>query len=182
MTKAKKTTKTTKKTKNKSKYLQLCEAYQLGIDECDAYRKECREFVHDMKNHIMEGLGCLETKVFMFPPSTDFVFNSQTLHGDAFDTEFGENGMAAIGFAINVNSDLLEERFFTFIIMFKKVAGEIIFNVDDNKEFKNTPEDICDFCEYLFEIAHKNLSNRLKNFLQSPDAENKPIGFRLNQD
>jgi hypothetical protein len=169
------------KTKKTTKYNSLCEAYQFGIEECDLYRKECREFVHDMKNHIMESLNCPETKIFMFSPSGNFVFNSQTLQGDALDTEFGENGMAAIGFAINVNGEHLEERFFTFILMFKKVDGEFVFNVDDNKDFKNEHEDICKFCDYLYEIAHKNLTNRLKNFLQSPDAENKPIGFRLNQ-
>jgi hypothetical protein len=170
------------KTKKTTKYQALCEAYQIGIDQCDLYRKECQEFVHDMKNHIMEGLSCRETKIFMFSPSGNFTFNSQTLQGDALDTEFSENGMAGIGFAINVNGDQLEERFFTFILMFKKVDDDFIFNVDDNRDFKNNPEDLSKFCDYLYEIAHKNLSNRLQNFLQSPNAENKPIGFRVGSD
>ncbi|MDD3378157.1 MAG: hypothetical protein PHF08_11990, partial [Candidatus Riflebacteria bacterium] len=99
--------------------------------------------------------------------------------GDALDTEFGENGTAAIGFAINVNGNDLEERFFSFILIFKKVDNKISFNIDDEKDFYNTPDGIINFCEYLFEVAHKSLSNRLKNFLQSPSALNKPIGFRL---
>lgn len=167
------------KTTKTNKYKQLCDAYKKGIKECDAYTKECREFVHDIKNYIMESLYCPETKIFMFPPSSGFVFNTQTLRGDALDTEFGENGTAAIGFAINVNGNDLEERFFTFILIFKKVDNKISFNIDDEKDFYNTPDGIIDFCEYLFEVAHKSLSNRLKNFLQSPHTLNKPIGFRL---
>ena len=71
---------------------------------------------------------------------------------------------------------------FTFLIVFKKTGSKITFNVDDNKDFKNTPEGIKDFCDYLFKEAEKNLLQRLKNFLQSPEDASKPIGFRMASD
>ena len=163
----------------RSKYKQLCEAYGLGVEECNQYRSECREFVHDLRNSLIESLTCPETKVFMFSPSTGFVFNSQSLPGDALDTEFGENGTAAIGFAINVNNDDLEEKFFNFLVVFKKAGSKIIFNLDDDNEFVNSNEGINEFCDYLFEVARKNLLGRLNNFLQSPLTVNNPIGFKL---
>lgn len=174
-----KVTKGTKVTKG-NKYKTLCEAYKKGVEECDSYRKECREFVHDIKNSIMESLNCPETKVFMFSPSSGFVFNNQTLQGDCFDTEFGENGTAAIGFAINVNGDDLEEKFFNFILIFKKIDSQISLNIDDERDFYDTPEGIENFCNYLFEMAQNSLENRLKKFLQSPNTSDKPIGFRMN--
>ena len=168
-----------KSPKETSKYKQLCEAYDIGIKECNDYCTECRDFVQDLKNSILEYLGCRETKLFMFPPSAGFVYNNQTLQGDALDTEFGENGQAAIGFALNVNGEGLEEKFVTFIIVFTKAGEKISFSVDDEKEFVNTNDGINNFCEYLFEVARKNLKNRLQNFLKSPDSANKPIGFKL---
>ena len=55
----------------------------------------------------------------------------------------------------------------------------ITFNVDDNKDFKNTHEGVNEFCDYLFKEAEKNLLGRLKSFLQSPEDATKPIGFRM---
>ena len=147
--------------RRENRYKKLCEAFDIGIKECRDYQQECRDFVHELKNSIIESLGCPETKVFMFPPSTGFIPEGGHLHGDEFDTEFGENGTAAIGFAINVN------------------GKSITFNVDDNKDFKNTPEGVKDFCDYLFKEAEKNLLGRLKNFLLSPEDASKPIGFRM---
>lgn len=161
-----------------SLYKKLCEAYDLGIKDCQAYQKECRDFVHELRHCIIESLGCPETKIFMFPPSVGFVPEGSRDHGDEFDTEFGENGTAAIGFAINVNDRDIQEKFFTFLIVFKKSDSKITFNVDDNKDFKNTPEGIKEFCDYLYKEAEKNLLGRLKNFLQSPEETSKPIGFR----
>ena len=165
--------------RKENRYKKLCDAYDLGIKECNEYQKECRDFVHELKNSIVESLGCPETKVFLFPPSTGFMKEGGHLRGDEFDTEFGENGTAAVGFAINVNGKSLEEKFFTFLIVFKKSGSIITFNVDDNKDFKNTPEGVSEFCDYLYKEAEKNLLGRLKNFLQSPDETSKPIGFRL---
>lgn len=162
-----------------NRYKILCEAYDRGVAECDQYRHECYEFVHDLRNSVIESLNCVETKVFMFSPSTGFAYKSQMIQGDAHDTEFGENGTAAIGFAINVNGDDLEEKFFTFMVIFKKAGSKIRFNIDDDKEFVNSNEGINEFCDYLFEIAQKNLLGRLTNFLQSPGEENTPIGFRM---
>ena len=162
-----------------NRYKQLCEAYDRGVEECNQYRRECHEFVTELRSCIVESLNCPDTKIFMFPPSNGFVFNSQSLQGDALDTEFGENGSAAIGFAINVNGNDLEEKFFTFVLIFKKTGSKIIFSIDDDKEFVNDNEGINGFCHYLFEVARKNLLGRLDNFLQSPLDENKPIGFKL---
>ena len=162
----------------KNLYKKLCEAYDMGVAECSQYQQECREFVQELRTAIIENVHCPETKLFMFPPSTGFVYNSQSLQGDALDTEFGENGTAAIGFAINVNDGDLEEKFFTFMIIFKKAGSKIVFSVDDDKEFVNTNEGINDFCDYLFEVAQKNLLGRLDNFLKSPEKMNAPIGFR----
>lgn len=163
----------------RNRYKQLCEAYDSGVEECNQYRRECYEFVQDLRNAISESLNCAETKIFMFPPSTDFVFNGHSLQGDAHDTEFGENGSAAIGFAINVNDGDLEEKFFNFVVIFKKAGSKIVFSIDEEKEFANSNEGINDFCDYLFEVARKNLLGRLQNFLQSPLDQNTPIGFKL---
>ncbi len=162
----------------RNRYKQLCEAYDRGVTECSQYQQECREFVQEIRTAIIESLNCPETKVFMFPPSSGFVYNSQSLQGDALDTEFGENGTAAIGFAINVNDNDLQEKFFTFMIVFKKTGSKILFSVDDEREFVNNNEGINDFCEYLFEVARRNLLGRLDNFLQSPKDMNTPIGFK----
>ena len=162
----------------KNRYKQLCEAYDRGVTECSQYQQECREFVHDIRSAIAESLNCPETKVFMFPPSSGFVYNSQSLQGDALDTEFGENGTAAIGFAINVNDAALQEKIFTFMIVFKKTGSKIIFSVDDDREFVNNNEGINDFCDYLFEVARRNLLGRLDNFLQSPKNMSATIGFK----
>ena len=163
----------------RNRYKMLCEAYDRGVAECDQYRLECREFVHELRNSIVESLNCAETKVFMFSPSTGFSYNNQTIQGDALDTEFGENGTAAIGFAINVNGDDLEEKFFTFLVIFKKAGSKIRFNIDEEKEFVNSNDGVTDFCDYLFEVAQGNLLRRLSNFLQSPGEENTPIGFKV---
>ncbi len=162
----------------RNRYRQLCEAYDRGVAECSQYQQECREFVQEIRSAIIESLNCPETKVFMFSPSSGFVYNSQSLQGDALDTEFGENGTAAIGFAINVNDNHLQEKFFTFLVIFKKTGSKILFSVDDEKEFVNSNDGINDFCEYLFEMARKSLLGRLDNFLQSPRDMNTPIGFR----
>lgn len=163
----------------KNRYKQLCAAYDKGVEECNEYRRECREFVADLRNSIIESIGCPETKVFMFTPSTGFEYKGHMIQGDAFDTEFGENGTAGIGFAINVNDDDPDDKFFTFIVIFKKSGNEIHFNIDEEKEFASTLDGINDFCDYLFEVAQKNLAGRLANFLQSPLNENKPIGFKV---
>lgn len=165
----------------KNRYKLLCEAYDKGVLECNEYRKDCYEFVNDLRNSIIESLNCPETKVYLFSPSTGFDFKSQQIKGDAFDTEFGENGTAGIGFAINVNDEALEERFFNFIVVFKKNGNKITFNIDDEKEFDNSQDSNNDFCDYLYKVAHKNLSGRLANFLQSPFSENKPIGFKIEE-
>ncbi|GAB1353958.1 MAG TPA: hypothetical protein PLK28_07325 [Candidatus Rifleibacterium sp.] len=162
----------------KNRYKQLCEAYDRGVAECSQYQKECREFVQEIRTAILEYLNCPDPKLFMFTPSSGFVYNNQSLQGDALDTEFGENGTAAIGFAINVNDDDLQEKFFTFLLIFRKTGSKIIFNIDDDREFVNSNEGINEFCDYLFEIAQKNLLGRLDNFLQSPEKMNAPIGFR----
>lgn len=164
--------------RRENRYKKLCEAYDKGVKECLEYQNECRDFVHELKNSIVESLGCQETKIYMFQPSVGFVPSHGHDHGDEFDTEFGENGTAAIGFAINVNGKSLEEKYFTFLIVFKKTGSKITFNVDDNKDFKNTPEGVKEFCDYLFKEAEKNLLGRLKNFLTSPEDASKPIGFR----
>jgi hypothetical protein len=166
----------------KNRYKTLCEAYDKGVSACNEYRRECYEFVNDLRSAVIESLNCPETKVYMFPPSTGFDFKSQQLKGDAFDTEFGENGTAGIGFAINVNNEALEEKFFHFIIVFKKNGNQITFNIDDEKEFVNSHDGINDFCDYLFEVAQKNLANRLAEFLQSPMNTNKPIGFKIEEE
>lgn len=165
----------------KNRYKQLCAAYEKGVLECNEYRRDCYEFVNELRNSIIESLNCPETKVYLFPPSTGFDFKSQQIKGDAFDTEFGENGTAGIGFAINVNDEDLDEKFFNFIIVFKKNGHKITFNIDDEKEFENSLDGINDFCDYLFTVAHKNLAGRLANFLQSPFSENKPIGFKIEE-
>lgn len=165
-----------------SRYKRLCEAFDQGIKDCQNYQNECRDFVHELKNSVVESLGCSETKVYMFPPSAGFVPEGGHLHGDEFDTEFGENGTAAIGFAINVNGKSLEEKFFSFIVVFKKTGKIITFNIDENEDFKNTPDGVKDFCDYLFKEAEKNLLGRLKNFLHSPEDASKPIGFRASGD
>ncbi|MDD3148555.1 MAG: hypothetical protein PHD82_14775 [Candidatus Riflebacteria bacterium] len=162
----------------RNRYKQLCEAYDRGVTECSQYQNECREFVQEIRSAIIESLNCPEPKVFMFSPSSGFVYNSQSIQGDAFDTEFGENGTAAIGFAINVNDDDLQEKFFTFLVIFKKTGSKILFSVDEDKEFVNSNDGINDFCDYLFEMARKSLLGRLDNFLQSPKEMNAPIGFR----
>ena len=164
----------------KTKYKQLCEAYQKGVEECDQYRKACREFVVDLRGTLLETFQCPETKIFMFPPTHGFVFKSSRIQGDAYDTEFADNGVALIGFAINANLDSHDDKFFTFIVTFKKTQEKITCQIlDDDKEFSNADDGLVDFCEHIFKLAHKNLSERLKVFLQSPDEESAPIGFRV---
>lgn len=159
-----------------NRYKLLCEAYDRGVEECNQYRKECREFVHELRNSIIESLSCLETKLFMYQPSTGFLYKPQMLQGDALDTEFGDNGTAAIGFAINFNNEGLEEKIFTFMVIFKKTGSKIRFNIDDENEFVNTDEGINDFCNYFFKTSEEDLTNRLSSFLRSP---NTPIGFKV---
>ncbi len=165
----------------KSNYAKLCDAYDDGVEACNEYRKECRDFVQELRTAIVESLGCPEGKVFMFQPSKGFVFKSRVIRGDAFDTEFADNGRAVIGFAINVNNLDLQDKFFTFIVIFKKVSDKIQFHIadDEDKKFYNTTEGINDFCHHLYKVAFKNLSERLKIFLQSPYEESAPIGFQV---
>ena len=164
--------------RRENRYNKLCEAYDRGIKDCQDYQKEWRDLVHELKNSIVESLNCSETKVFMFQPSLGFVLEGNRDHGDEFDTEFGENGTAAIGFAINANGPSLKEKFFTLLVVFKKSDSNITFNIDDKKDFKNTQDGVKEFCDYLYKEAEKNLLNRLQNFLHSPDDTSKPIGFR----
>ena len=165
----------------KNKYKALCQAYKTGVEECNNYRKECREFAQELRSSLIETLNCRETKVFMFQPTQGFIFKSSRLQGDAFDTEFADNGVALIGFAINVNGDDPEDKFFTFIVTFTKEKEHFIFKIlDDEKEFDSKEDDVTDFCEHIFEVAQKNLSERLKIFLKSPTEESAPIGFKVN--
>lgn len=167
----------------KSFYRELCEAYDRGIAECDSYRKECRDFVQDVRNALVEYLQCPDTKVYLYPPSRGFIFRSHILQGDALDTEFADNGVALIGFALNVNHDNLDDKFFTFIVAFKKVGKDFHFSlIDDEKEFSTENDGIVDFCEYLYKISLKSLNDRLAIFLESPMEESAPIGFKVQRE
>lgn len=167
----------------KSHYRELCEAYDRGVAECDDYRKECREFVQELRTALIDYLQCPDTKVYLFPPSRGFIFRSHILQGDALDTEFAENGVALIGFAINVNDDDLEDKFFTLIIGFKKVGNDFRFSIlEDEKEFSSANDGIIDFCEYIFKISLKSLNERLAIFLESPLEESAPIGFKVQRE
>ena len=164
----------------KNRYKELCEAYDHGVKECDNYRKECREFVQELKSALLDYLQCPETKLFMFQPTNGFMFKSHVMQGDAFDTEFGEGGTALIGFAMNVNQDEHEDKFFTFIIVFKKYEKEFHFRmIEDDEEFTTEDDGIVDFCEHIFKISQKSLSERLAIFLESPEEETAPIGFKV---
>lgn len=166
----------------KTKYKELCDAYDTGVDACNNYRKECREFVQDLRTSIIETLSCPDTKIFMFQPSKGFIFKSHVIQGDAFDTEFGDNGTAIIGFALNVNNDL-QDKFFTFLVIFKKIEDKFHFSIiDDDEEFVSTSDGFIKFGEHMFQIAFKNLSERLAIFLESPDEKSAPIGFRVQRE
>jgi len=167
----------------KNHYKELCDAYDRGVKECDKYRHDCREFVHELKSAIIEFLQCPDTKLYLFPPSRGFVFRSHTLQGDALDTEFVENGQALIGFALNVNDKDIEDKFFTFIITFKKIGKDFHFGIiEDENEFTTENDGIMDFCEYVFNISIKNLNERLAIFLESPLEESAPIGFKVQRE
>jgi hypothetical protein len=166
----------------KNRYKELCTAYDNGVESCDQYRRECREFVQDLRSAIIEYLQCPDTKVFLFQPTRGFVFKSHVLQGDAFDTEFAENGTALIGFAINANDKELEDKFFTFIVLFKKKGEDFYFSLLDDAEDYTTKDDgIIDFCEHVFNVSVKSLNERLSFFLQSPEEEVAPIGFKIQQ-
>lgn len=163
----------------KNKYKELCAAYDVGVEACDNYRRECREFVQELRASIIETLGCLETKIFMFQASKGFVFRSHVIQGDALDTEFGDGGTAIIGFSINVNQDL-HDKFFTFLVIFKKIDNDFHFQIiDDEEEFVNSSDGFSNFGKRLFYVAYKNLSERLQIFLKSPDEVSAPIGFKV---
>ncbi len=167
----------------KSHYKELCEAYDRGVESCDRYRRECREFVQDLKSALVEYLQCPDTKIYMFPPSRGFIFRSHILQGDALDTEFADNGLALIGFALNVNHDDLEDKFFTLIVTFKKIGKEFHFGlIEDEKEFTTESDGVIDFCEYLFKLSLKSLNDRLAIFLESPMEESAPIGFKVTRE
>lgn len=167
----------------KNHYRELCEAYDRGVTECDTYRKECRDFVQELRTAIIEYLQCPDTKLYLFPPSRGFVFRSHILQGDALDTEFADNGVALIGFALNVNDDELDDKFFTFIVGFKKIGPDFHFSLlDDEKEFSSENDGIIDFCQYLFKISLKSLNDRLAIFLESPLEESAPIGFKVQRE
>jgi hypothetical protein len=167
----------------KSRYKELCDAYEKGVRDCDLYRKECREFVQDLRSALAEYLRCPETKLYMFQPTRGFVFRSHVIQGDAFDTEFAENGTALIGFALNVNDEELEDKFFTFIVLFKKKDKEFFFSIlDDEEEFSTENDGIVDFCEHIFKVSLKNLNERLAIFLESPTEESSPIGFKVQRE
>ena len=163
----------------KTKYQELCKAYDKGVEACNNYRHECREFVQELRSSIIDTLSCSDTKVFMFQPSKGFVFKSHVIQGDVFDTEFGDSGTAIIGFAINVNKEL-QDKFFTFLVIFKKIEDKFRFSIiDDDKEFVSTNDGFIDFGEHMFHVAFKNLSERLAIFLESPGEKSAPIGFRV---
>lgn len=167
----------------KNRYKELCEAYDHGVHECDTYRKDCREFVQELKSGLMDYLQCPETKIFMFPPTQGFVFKSHVIQGDAFDTEFVENGYALIGFAINVNAEELEDKFFTVVVIFKKIGKEFHFSIlDDDADYSTESDGIIDFCEHIFKVSIKSLNERLGIFLESPNEESAPIGFKVQRE
>jgi hypothetical protein len=166
----------------KSKYKMLCEAYEQGVESCNEYRKECREFIQDLRGCIIEHLGCPETKLFMYQPTKGFIFKSHIIQGDSYDTEFGDKGTALIGFALNVNDAAIENKFFTFLVVLKRIEDKMIFGIlDEDKDFDATPEGSSEFCEYLFEVSQKSLQGRLENFLESPEEKAAPIGFKVKQ-
>lgn len=166
----------------KTKYKELCDAYDKGVKDCEEYRQECYDFVQELRSYIIGTLKCAESKIFMFSPSQGFVHKSQIIQGDALDTEFEDNGTALIGFAINVNDQDLKDKFFTFIISFKKVADMIVFGIPfEDKEFNNTSKGMESFCKYFFSMAKENLSKRLEIFLQSPEEQSAPIGFKVSK-
>lgn len=167
----------------KNRYKELCEAYEHGVQECDTYRRECREFVQELKSALVDFLQCPDTKVFMFQPTRGFVFKSHVIQGDALDTEFVENGFALIGFAINVNANELEDKFFTVVVIFKKIGSEFHFSLlDDDNDFSTHEDGLIDFCEYIFNVSKRSLDERLNIFLESPSEESAPIGFKVQRE
>ena len=166
----------------RSKYKMLCEAYDQGVEACNEYRKECREFIQDLRGCIIEYLGCPETKLFMYQPTKGFIFKSHIIQGDSYDTEFGDKGTALIGFALNVNNVDLNNKFFTFLVVLKRTENKMVFGIlEEEKEFAATHDGINHFCEYLFKVSQKSLRERLDNFLESPEEKAAPIGFRVKQ-
>lgn len=168
----------------KSRYQKLCAAYDNGVAECNQYRQECYDFVNDLRSAVIENMDIPETKIFLYSPEKGFVLKKHRFSGGAFETEFADGGVSLIGFAINANDDKAEDKFFTFIVSFKRVKDGMFFSlIDDDCEFPNSPEGFADFCEYLFETANGALRSRLKFFLQNPEEEEgAPIGFKVNRE
>lgn len=168
----------------KTRYSQLCDAYRAGVQTCDEYRHQCREFINDLRLHIVADFECPEPRLFLFPPSQGFSTQQPILQGDSTDIEFLENGDSIIGFAVDANDrDVADSNmFFTFIIRFRQVQGNLMFGIlEDNREFSGTDDGLSDFCDYLFDMAKGNLTNRLQAFLQD-DQKPFPIGFRVGND
>ncbi|NLM17298.1 MAG: hypothetical protein GX221_06235 [Candidatus Riflebacteria bacterium] len=163
----------------RTKYQQLAVAYDKGVKDCNNYQAKCRDFVTDLKCSLIEYLNCPETKIYMFQPTMGLQVKDRSFKGDAFDIEFGEDGKAAIGFAVNVNDQDLKDKFFSFLVIFKKKGENFEFMFDDKKKFLSSPEGIEEFCEHLFNEAQQNLLQRLENFLSSPEDTEKPIGFQM---
>jgi hypothetical protein len=169
--------------KRKSRYREICQAYNQGVTSCDEYRKTCFDFVNDLRTALIENLDIPETKVFLYPPSKGFILRDHRFEGGAFETEFVDGGVALIGFAINANDTKPEDRFFTVIVSFKRIEGEMFFSlVEDDQEFPGNHEGMVLFCDYLFETAAAALKRRLDFFLESPAEESAPIGFKVNRE
>ena len=167
----------------KNRYQKLCDSYARGIKSCDDYRKACYEFVNDLRTALIENLEIPETKVFLYSPTKGFILRNHRFEGGAFETEFADGGLALIGIAINANDIQHEDQFFTIIIRFKRVDGVMYFGlVEDEREFPNSHEGFVEFCDYLFETATSALCKRLEFFLESPEEESAPIGFKVNRE
>ena len=168
----------------KSRYAQLCDAYRAGVKTCDNYRQQSREFVSELRQHLIGNFECPETRLYLFPPSQGFSTKPPILPGDSTDIEFLENGDSVIGVAINANDRKTDNQnmFFTFTIRFRLVKEKLMFSIiDDDQEFPGNEDGIMAFCDYLFEMARDNLTNRLQAFLQD-DQDPFPIGFRVGED
>jgi hypothetical protein len=167
--------------RQKNRFRLLCEAYDKGVRECDEYRTACREFVVDLRGAIVEFFSCPEHKIFLYPPTQGFTYRSHILQGDATDIEFLENGDAVIGFAINASNtvDELENKFFTFLVRFRKTGPKMVFGLyEDESVFEASEEGLGKFCDYFFPITVDTLERRLEFFLQEPEKP-LPIGFQV---
>ena len=171
--------------KDRSRYIELCQAYAKNLTDFKQYKETCYQFLNQLMLKLQDSFNipperlCLRSK--QDPKQlTDNLMEAMDMQKDTF---------WHVRISITVFADAegeVKERM-SFEVMVKKLPSYYVLAIPNEQEFNiiDNPQrdwDFNPFFDYVFNSLKNFYENELERFLDtgsSPKKDSSPIGFRF---